>query len=549
MITFKSIKRMKIKNISTILFLFVAVFSFSGCKDEFQEITSLKVDGAFSPTEMTVTIVNVTEAKFSWKQINKADSYTLEFFANDQLDFSGTPYKVVEGIKITDLPYTAVGFEGNTTYSVRLKAISEGKTDSKYVQTTFKTNVEQIFLPVYSSQITETTVLLKWNVKAGLSKIVLTPVAGGTAVEIPLSTTQANSGQIVATGLQQNTNYEAKIFSGTVSRGKLTFTTKGVSVPTQTLTTADDLAAAILAAPNNAVLALQPGTYDLVTAGVNTEIIGKSITIQSVSKNPANTKINFKQFNLKGSGAGLKFSGIEFDGTNVADYFINVVGLANDGEAATFKSIIVENCRVRGTKNCLIRANRGGNNAHKFEEIVFENCVLYDNSVSTYSYLMLDKTEFKLLSITNSTIYNSARAFISWATNITVPQTPVITIDHITLNGFGSGARNNIILDANANAVTFNMKNSIVANTPKDGTVGTTAIKGGGTLNFTNNNYFNLNTGDGSQVGFASPVVTSANKTVDLGWTVTTTTFTLPATSELRTAGTLNDAIGDPRWH
>jgi hypothetical protein len=540
---FQNEKTMKTNKIFITLIFVLSILSLTNCKDEFKVIKTLNVDAAFSPTALTVSIVNFTQASFSWIQIGKAESYTLEFFENATLSFTGTPYKVIEGIKFNELPYIAEGFEGNTTYSVRLKAIGNGIGDSKYVSTTFTTGVEQIFLPLYSSQITETSALFKWKVTPGITRILITPVAGGTAITIPINASAAAAGQINATGLTQNTNYDARIYSGTVSRGMLAFTTQANSVATQTVTPADDLATIIANAPNNAVIGLQPGTYDLTA--LNTEIISKTITLQSVSKNPNNTKVNFKQFNVKGTGAGLKFTGIEFDGTTIADYFINVVGLNSDGEAAIFKSIIVENCKVRGTKNCLIRANRGGNNAHKFDDIKFENDILYDNGVSSYAYFIMDKSEFKTFVVTNSTIYNSARQFISWATNITTAVTPLITVDHITLNAFGSGGRNYIILDANGNTVTFNMTNSIVANTPKDATVGTSGFRGSGTLNFNNNNYFNLNTGGGLQVS----VTGANNKTIDLGWTLTTTTFALPAGSVLRTAGTANDPIGDPRWH
>lgn len=535
---------MKTKNIFFAAILLTAGFGLSSCKDELQEIKTLQTQAVFSPVDLDVSIVNVTQAKLNWKQIGKAENYTIEFFDNADLNFSGEPYKVVEGVRFVELPITIEGFEGNTTYSVRVKAEAEGLEDSKYVSKTFKTGVEQLFLPIYSSQITETTALFKWKVTNGITKIVLTPVAGGAAVNVPIDGTASAAGQILATGLTPNTNYEAKIYSGTVSRGKLAFTTDG----TVTANPGDDLNAIIAAAANNAVIALNPGTYDLASGGVNTEIVGKSITLKSASGNYSDTKINFKQFNIKGSGAGVKFVGLELDGTTVADYFINFVGAGSDAEAATFKSIVIEDCKVHATKNCLIRANRGGNGAHKMDDIRVENSILYDNGVSSYSYFMLDKAEFKTLSITNSTIYNSARQLISWATNFSASQAPVITIDHITLNGFGSGSRNNIILDANGNSVDFTMQNSIVANTPKDGTVGTSAIRGAGTLKFNNNNYFNLNTGDGNTISIGS-VTLADNKTVDLGWAITTSNFALPANSELRTAGTQADPIGDPRWH
>ncbi|MBK0383100.1 DUF4957 domain-containing protein [Pedobacter sp. SD-b] len=504
----------------------------------------------FTPATITVS-GKETSALITWSKSlfsDTATTYTVEF-AKDSLFTTG-----IELTKVTDSLTLTVQDEElaiKQKHYARIKANATAKSvESKFITSkSFTITGEQLFLPVYSSQVTETTVLLKWRVKPNISKVVLTPVAGGTAVTANIGTTERNAGQITVTGLQPNTNYEAELFAGNVSKGKVSFGTPGASVATQTLAPTDDLAAAIAAASNNAVIAIQPGTYDLTV--VTTDIIGKNITLQSVSKNPNNTKINFKQFNLKGSGAGIKFSGIEFDGSIApADYFINVVGLNSDGEAATFKSIVVENCKIHFTRNCLIRANRGSNNGQKLDDIKFDNCILYDNNASSYSYFMMDKSEFKTISITNTTIYNSARAIISWGTNITPAQTPVITIDHVTINGFGSGVRNNIVLDANTNTVTFTMQNSIIANTPKAGeTVGTNAIKAAGNIKFNNNDYFNLNTGDGNQVTFGSNVTLISNKTVDLGWNASTTTFALPANSELRTAGTLSDAIGDPRWH
>ena len=152
----------------------------------------------------------------------------------------------------------------------------------------------------------------------------------------------------------------------------------------------------------------------------------------------------------------------------------------------------------------------------------------------------------------NTTFYNVARAIISWATNMTVPQTPEILIDHSTINNWGFGGRNYILLDANANKVNFTVQNSIFANTPKPGeSVGTTIMRASSesVVVFRNNDYFNLNGGtDNTPLSFPDYMQMSDNLQVDLGWTATTTDFSLPSGSPLRTASTTGGPIGDPRW-
>ena len=541
---------MKFKIVNLFLSVWIlTLLCLASCKEDMEEQT-FEPERMFMPTGDIQSAGSETSVKLTWKESLYADpantSYTVEVSPDSLFLISSFLYTATTdtaGITITDENLAI-----KQIYFARVKTNANGSTpESKWVVSSgFSIRGEQIFSTIVDTEIKDKTAILHWRSTTGLTKIVLTP-ANGTPREVMLTATDVTANQIQLTNLTATTTYTAEIYAGTKSKGTVTFTTKEPSIFTYTITTAEDLVATVASAADGDVIGLEPGTYDATAA--NILIAGKNITIQSVSGNPNNTKILFKEVTFKGTGSGVKLSGIEFDGTTVADYFLNV-----DADPGNLKPIIVENSIIHNTNNCFIRANRSASNGgQKIDLIKVNNCIAYANGSGSYHYFMLDKLEFKRLEITNTTIYDAARALISWATNFTTVERPVILIDKATINSFGFGGRNNIILDANTNPVNFTMQNSIIANTPKPGqSVLGSALRANTTdsqIRFINNNYFNLNGGDPlTPLTFPDYVQMSNNKTVDLGWTATTTQFNLPANSELRTASTSGGAIGDPRW-
>jgi hypothetical protein len=521
------------------------------CKDKEREDFNPK--RVFTPVNISA-VSGETQAVIRWNPSlftqGSGVTYTVQVARTP--DFNDVVHTVVA--ETASATITDEHLEIKTIYYARVKANAVGNSaESNWmVGPQFQITGEQIISPITSADIKDKSLLLRWRNTAGLTKIVVTPT-NGTAVEYQITADDIAAGEKLLTGLTPSTNYNVEIFAGSRSKGIATFMTKELSLFTVTVAPTDDLRAVIEAAASGDLIGLEPGVHDYSDA--NLVIAQKHLTIQSVSGNPENTKFLFKEVNLKGTGAGVKLSGIHFDGTaGNAAYFLNLSGMNSDSEAATFTSILVENCIVEYTANCFMRANRGGNNAHKIESIVINNTVGFDNGASsTYNYIMLDKLEFKKLEITNSTFFNSARAFISWATNLTVPTKPVIMMDQVTLNSFGYATRNNILMDANANQVNFTLQNSIVANAPRQESVGTSLVRAsadGSEIIVRNNNLFNLTTGGETPapLTFPSYVQQSNNQAVNLGWTTTTRTFGLPANSPLRTAGTTGAAIGDLRW-
>lgn len=510
----------------------------------------------FKPSDVKITS-GETSAKLTWTLPLMSTGKTLKYsvdFSTDSL-FATVNYTTTTdtaGVTVTD-DNLAV----RTKYYARVKAnATESQPESKYVRSSaFQLTGIQLFAAIRDNEIKETTAKLYFAKTPGLTSIVLTP-ATGAAVTVPLSNSEATvDGFKAITGLTAGTKYTAELFAGTKSKGLVTFTTLAPTVYTVKLNPGDDLAAAISNAANGAVIGLNPGTYNISAA--STFITQKTITLKSTSGDPKDTKVNYKEFDIEGTGAGVTLSGIEFDGTAGASlYFINFIGSqASNGAAATFTNVTVDNCIVHGSTTSFLRGDRGtAARDFKITAITVNNSIVYDmgaNGSSAYYTFHVNKMQFNTLTVSKSTFYNAGPGLVTASTTYAGDVIPTVAISNSTFNGFGGNAKY-ALLDASANPINFTIVNSILANTPKSGTVNAAAIRGtgaGSTLKISNSNYFNLSSAltGGTALTFGTATLAS-NQSLNTGWTATTTDFTLPAGSVLRTAGSTGGPIGDPRW-
>jgi len=559
MLVINYLKNIKMKNIihqtSTKIFLLLAVVLLLAACEKNKEET-LPAPRIFKASDISIA-AGANSAKIKWAvplfASGKALKYTVDF-SKDQAFGTIAFSKVVDtaGITVTD-----DNIEVRTPYFVRIKANAfEDQPESKYVvSSSFTLTGTQLFLTVRDADIKENSITLRFTAEAGLSSIKLTPETG-TAITSTLSASDLSAGLKTITGLTGGVKYTAELLAGTKNKGNVTFTTSPVTTYTVKISPTDDLAATIAGAANGAVIGLNPGTYNLTA--LSTFITGKTITIKSTSGNPEDTKVNYKEIDLEGTGAGITLSGIELDGTaGAALYFLNLIGSqAANGSAATFTNIVVDNCIVHGATTAFLRADRGtAARDFKIGNITVNNSIVFDmgaNGGSNYYTFHLNKLEFNTLTVSKSTFYNAGPGLVTASTTYTGAVVPTVNISYSTFNGFGGNAKY-ALLDANANPVNFSLQNSIVANTPKSGTVQAAALRSSGagvTTTFSYNNTFGLYNALTGNVGltFPSTVSQTANQTIDLGWTAATSSFTLPAGSSLRTASSTSIALGDPRW-
>ncbi|SDG09132.1 protein of unknown function [Pedobacter terrae] len=537
-----------------LIILSLMVVMVSACKKE----DDVPTDPAriFKPSDIKITAAE-TSAKLTWTTPLMSTGKTFKYSIDVSTDSLFATVNYTTTADTAGVTVTEDNLAVRTKYYARVKAnATESQPESKYVRSSaFQLTGIQLFTAVRDNEIKEITAKLYFTKTTGLTSIVLTPTTG-TAITVLLSNNEATvDGFKAIAGLTASTKYTAELFAGTKSKGLVTFTTLAPTIYTVTLNPGDDLAATIAKAANGAIIGLNPGTYNISAAA--TFITQKTITLKSTSGEPKNTKVNYKEFDVEGTGAGIILSGIELDGTAGASlYFINFIGSQTaNGAAATFTNVMVDNCIVHGSTTSFLRGDRGtAARDFKITAITVNNSIVYDmgaNGSSAYYTFHLNKMQFNTLTVSKSTFYNAGPGIVTASTTYAGDVIPTVVIANSTFNGFGGNAKY-ALLDANANPINFTIVNSILANTPKSGTINAAAIRAtgtGSTLRISNSNYFNLMSAltGGTALTFGTATLVT-NQSINTGWTVTTTDFTLPVTSPLRSAGSTGGPIGDPRW-
>lgn len=528
------------------------------CKKN-NEVTAFTPSRAFVPTGISTT-VNGASVKIDWKaslfSAGTGITYTVDVSKSATfaaIDYTTTTNAVT--LTLTD-QQLIVG----QPYYVRIKAnaTATAAASNGYVATTSSFTMPGILKTVSNSELGSKSVTLRWLTAPDVTKITITPTApAGTAFDVTLTSTDVAAMFKLVTGLTANVTYRADIYAGTRVKGFTTFTTP---IYSRVLLATESIVDAVTDAADGDVIGLSAGTYDAMDANnafVNFTLAQKAVTLQSVSGNPADTKINFKEFTLRGTGAGITFKNVGLDGAAAgASYLINFTGVAADAEKATFANVTIDGCNVSNVNNALMRGNReAAATDYKIGNITINNSVIFNinTAVTGFNTIELSKMQFARIDITNNTFYDFGRSLVVATTALGSAPIPVVNIDKNTFNFFG-GNNMYVLVDGNSNPLQVTVQNNIIANTPKTGNTAAGLLRGSSassTFSFTNNNTFGLNNGSGGTILIGATnttVQSSANTTTDLGWTATTTSFTLPAGSALRTASTTGGAIGDPRW-
>ena len=535
----------------------LCILMLASCKKN-NEVGTLQPSRAFVPTTIVTTPTGAS-VKIDWKASLFSGGTGIKY----TVDISKTAaFSTIDYTTVTDavtLTLTDAQLAVGQPYYVRIKANATETTpgSNAYVVTASSFTMPGILLTVPNADLTGKTVILRWLSAPDVTRIVITPtLPAGTPVEVALTPADVAAGFKLIGNLTGDVSYRADIYAGTRVKGFTTFKTPLFS---RIISNTDNLIDVINNAANNDVIGLSDGVYeakDATAAYANIVVLQKNITLQSTSGDPKKVKINYKQIDLKGTGAGIALRGIEFDNPSAAvTYFINLTGVLTDAEAATFNNISIDNCIIRKANATVIRANRNSTvGAYKINNVSINNSVVYESGTSTFNTLTLDRAQFARLDITNSTFYDFGRCLVSAATALPAgTPVPVINIVNNTFNYFG-GSGMNILVDAGSSTgaqVSINVQNNIIANTPRTGATASGLIRAaatGSTIAFTNNNVFNIFNGAPAPAELPLPAGEANAKRVNLGWTVTQSDFTLPAGSELRTGGTTGGPIGDPRW-
>jgi hypothetical protein len=371
----------------------------TSCKDDIpEELTMLEVSRLFSPTDLDARVVNQTSVRLTWRAVKNASSYTIEVFENGELDFSGSPVRTRTNVSFDQLPVVIPGLAGETAYSIRVKAVGEAITESKWISARITTDPEQIFFPVNPEEIQATTVTLRWPAGEIATTIVLSP--GEIVYNVTADDIAAGAANI--TGLTSETAYTARLLNVDKIRGTATFTTLldlGGATPVYP---EDNLLEAISAAANDEVLVLFPGEY---TQHVGDILISKSITIKGLY--PHNKPVVYNRFLLGEGIVDAVFADLEMVGNHASLETVHPQAFQFEPGTYNVNKVEITGCIIRNYSRALIY---GASAILKVENLIIHNSIMSNIVNDGGDFIDFRSGHVAFLSITNSTFDRVAAA-------------------------------------------------------------------------------------------------------------------------------------------
>lgn len=383
-----------IKSITYIATIF-AVLCFAGCTDDIaDEITELNFSRLLSPTELDVRVINQTSARLTWRAVKNASSYVVEFHQNGDLNFDGTPVVTVEGVTYDQLPLIVPGFDGETEYSARVKAVGEEITDSKWISAVFTTDPEQIFFPLNPEEITSDGVTLRWPAGEAVTHILLVP----GDIQRDLTAEEIAQGVVEITGLESETLYTAYLKDGERTRGTRVFTTLIDTGGAIVVGPDEDLKVIIEAAEEGDVFALMPGDY------IYPGNIYINTTIEVVAAEPLNMPVLHGVTFRMVAGSGLRLKDLILDGGTAPDGNQTIVYDEVLPAGETYGDVSIEDCLIRNYGKGVFYVNI----AALIESVTITGTIYHSVETAGGDFIDFRNGITRSFNFINNTVYNSA---------------------------------------------------------------------------------------------------------------------------------------------
>ena len=405
----------------------------SSCSD-IDPVHSLELSRVLSPTNLSVRVRNSVNLELSWDAMDKATSYSVVVYEGTTAD--GSPVFSHVGFS-SDTYSVKAGLLGETEYYVLVKAVGEGIAESKWTGMKVTTDAEQIFKAVDAAEITHNSAVIRWidgmmtNADAG-NKVTVTPVSNASAATIDYTVTNEDvtNGYVTIDGLTQDTEYQAVMKRGSVTRGTVNFKTRidtGDMIP---IDEGADLAKKLTDAKEGDAFVLLGSSYTLTEDFELT----KSISLTSIDPTNKPT-ISGGRFIFNSDVASFSMSNIKFDVENNYGNFIEAKG-------GSLGSLTLEGCEIKNTNNNMIYSNAAAN----FGTITVNNCIISNIGDGGDGVFDIRKGTVASVTLTNSTITDVKRTFIriEVATDFTMTNCTlynVATVDNANNRGLFSLAK------------------------------------------------------------------------------------------------------------
>ena len=263
------------KKIKYLMMLLALLAGIAGCEDFADEISQVNYPRPFSPTGIEANLENLNDVTLTWNQVKNAESYTLELYQNDSLEFSGgSLVQTLSDILPDELPVHFKELKKNVKYSARVKAVNTDGTESKWENYYFLTKAKEI-------KITE------WNFSEG-NLMALTEVSPfAETMEVDGLTLHAASGKTM------------RVVTNEVSAGDYNFThyldLQGGGTD-RTVAEGDKNRCVSFEVTEPCIIMVYAnggGTGRTLEAYTETEVIGTLVVPASKSDEPARMMINW----------------------------------------------------------------------------------------------------------------------------------------------------------------------------------------------------------------------------------------------------------------
>ena len=365
----------------------------ASCSDAPDELTSVDYDRLFSPTSLDWEVRNQVDCIVKWNAVANATSYVVELYEGETL--GETPMRVDE---VTEPTLTYEGLVGETHYFVRVKAVGEAITESKWVEDTFETDPEQIF-ELDKTEAGAREVTLYWPAGEVATTITFTPE------DVPayqITPEDIAAGYATITGLTPETEYTAVMKNGDVTRGTASFTTTidvgdaDILYPTSDTEAIETFFANLEDGASVCLLPAEDGSTNVFPA--MKLALTKSCTIMGLAAQPVVCGLSFS---IEGAG-DVTIQDLTFNNADAEESgaFVTVLSMTQGA------NLTIKNCTLQDSKYKNILVETDDSEEQTLGTLTIDNCVMTGMSGRGIDF-QKKKVNFMNVSITNSTFYDA----------------------------------------------------------------------------------------------------------------------------------------------
>ena len=423
---------MKLNNIYKVIGAGAVVLLMAGCTDGNDWDTDGSYNRTFAPTgDITIERYD-TKAAVSFKAVAGAKSYEVEVNTDSLYQDEVSSTSILQ--TFTTASDTIRGLVGETNYYLRVRAISEGKPNSKWLyyktgsgRGYFTTLAEQLFYDLTAEDIEDGVLHLSWIAGSEVTKIVV--LANGEELfDILLSAEAIAAGHYDLVGLAPTTTYTIQLFNGDTKRGSLNVTTPA-SMPSADFKYTLDASVDVISqdlmneiAEQAKAAAGSETNYSAtigIPAGVTIDIHGTSEAGDATSvKIPDGMSVTFfglsggetpvinlsKSLDIRGSHAYVRLENVNIkDGG--CQYFIN------QSEGCTLGELSFTDVSLTDMARSWVRLQ--GSAAKSIEQILVDGCTVTNQGSGAYALFYFNSADYTIgrLVVRNSTFNTLQHSF------------------------------------------------------------------------------------------------------------------------------------------